>query len=254
MLALIIAPAAQAQISSDRLGFSNAAATVSQGTFQAELGYSFINTSDAFGDESQLNHNIGELFLRYGVTDAFELRAGVGSLQLIETADPTALGETTYESGYFGPSVEAKVRLAQTATTTISAFSSTQLPLRTGFFSDIPDDRAQQTLALLVDGALGENISLTVNGGASFFWSGGVQEDRDVSAIFIPTLSFAINEQAGAYVGYFGQYTDNLNTNFVEGGFTYLVSPDTQVDINTGFRIDDNADQFFVGLGLAQRF
>jgi len=256
LLAFMIAPAAQAQISSDRPGFSNSAATVSQGTFQTELGYSFLNTADVFGDESQTTHNVGELLLRYGVTDAVELRAGVGSLQFVETVDGTSPGETTYESGYFGPTIEAKARLLQTSTTTVSAFSQTLIPVRTGIYDDsFLDDRARQSLALLFDGSLGEGLSLTLNAGSNFFWSAGDEfSSRDATAFFIPTLSIGINDQAGAYVGYYGEYTKDVNTNFVEGGFTYLVSRDTQIDINTGYRIDENADQFFVGVGLAQRF
>lgn len=93
-----------------------------------------------------------------------------------------------------------------------------------------------------------------MNGGTSFFWAGGEQEDRLFSALFIPTLNFSINEQVGAYVGYFGQYWEFANTNLVEGGFTFLANDDTQLDLNVGYRIDDNGDGYFVGVGLAQRF
>lgn len=261
MLALLIAPAAQAQISSDRPGFSNSAATVSQGTFQAELGYDL--TQNTTGAETFSTHSLGLLLLRYGVTDGLELRANVGSIGFAEQPNPLNAGETEFESGYFGagldgrqsgPSVEVKARLFQSATTTVSAFSQTSIPMLMGGPFETADDRARQTLALLLDGALGENLSLTVNGGASFFWSAGDQEDRTVSALFIPTLSFSVNEQVGAYVGYFGEYNEFANTNFVEGGFTFLANDDTQLDLNFGYRIDDNADGYFLGVGLAQRF
>ena len=261
MLALLVAPAAQAQISSDRPGFSNSAATVSQGTFQAELGYDL--TQNTTGPETFSTHSLGLLLLRYGVTDGVELRANVGSIGFVEQPDFSNAGETELESGYLGtgldgltagPSLEVKGRFFQSETVTLSGFSQTSFPsLMSGPF-ETPDDRARQTLALLVDGALGENLSLTVNGGASFFWSGGDQDDRTFAALFIPTLNFSINEQVGAYVGYFGQYWEFPNTNFVEGGFTYLLSDDTQIDINGGYRIDDNADGYFLGLGLSQRF
>lgn len=266
-VALMALPA-QAQmeedpITSDRPGFSNAAATVSQGTLQAELGYDFTSAeSESFSDESVATHSVGLLLLRYGVTDAIELRANVGSAGFAETlsaVDGALDTESEFESGYNGASAEIKARLFQNTTTTVSAFSATTLPLATGPFEQTndaggTDERARQTLALLLDGSLGQNITLTLNGGASFFWDSGVQEDRATSGIFIPTLSFSINDQAGAYVGYFGEYTKSINVNFVEGGFTYLVSNDTQVDINGGFRVDDNRDGFFVGLGLSQRF
>ncbi|WP_179862247.1 transporter [Longibacter salinarum] len=263
--ATMAVPSAQAQmydepLTSDRPGFSNAAATLQQGAFQTELGYSFANTADVFGDESASSHNLGQLLLRYGVTDAFELRANVGSYEYQEVLDPSLTNpsltdpETTYEGGYFGPSVEAKARLFRNETSTLSAFSSTLLPVQTGFYDSNPDQRAIQTLALLLDGQLGTGVSLTINGGTQFYWDGGVQEDRQFSALFIPTLNFAINDQVGAYVGYYGEYTEFANTNFVEGGLTFLANENTQLDLNTGYRVDDNLDQFFIGLGLSQRF
>jgi len=255
-LALLLAltvPSAQAQmtdapVTSDRPGLSNAAATVSQGTFQAELGYDL--SQNTTGEEALSTHSLGLLLLRYGVTDRIEFRANVGSIGFDEQFAGT---DTELESGYNGAAIEAKIKLFENATTTVSGFSSTSVPLSTGPFESV-DDRSQQTLALLLDGALGQNLTLTVNGGANFFWDAGEQEDRAVTALFIPTLNFAINDQAGAYVGYFGQYRDTANTNFVEGGFTYLVSPNTQIDLNGGFRVDDNEDGFFVGVGLSQRF
>ncbi len=259
MLALLVAPAAQAQIASDRPGFSNSAATVSQGTFQTELGYNLGQNTT--GPETFSTHSLGLLLLRYGVTDGVELRANVGSIGFTEQLSNP--GETELESGYFGsaldgfatgPSLEVKARLFQSETLTLSGFSQTSFPsVMSGPF-ETNDDRARQALALLVDGALGENLSLTVNGGASFFWSAGPQEDRTPSLFFIPTLNISVNEQVGAYVGYFGQYWEFPNTNFVEGGFTYLLSDNTQIDLNGGYRIDDNADGYFLGLGLSQRF
>lgn len=262
LFAFLMAPAAQAQISSDRPGFSNSAATVSQGTFQAELGYD-LTQNTTFDEETFSTHSLGLLLLRYGVTDAVEVRANVGSIGFVEQFSLNDAGETEFESGYYGsgfdgfatgPSLEVKARLFQSSTTTISAFSQTTVPsLMSGPF-EVDDTRSRQSVALLLDGALGENITLTVNGGTSFFWDAGVQEDRIFTATFIPTLNFSINEQFGAYAGYFGQYWEFENTNLVEGGVTFLATSDTQVDLNFGYRVDDNGDGYFLGLGLAQRF
>jgi hypothetical protein len=36
---------------------------------------------------------------------------------------------------------------------------------------------------------------------------------------------------------------------------TFLATPDTQIDLNGGLRVDDNVDsEFFLGVGLSQRF
>lgn len=228
---LSLAPSASAQISADRPGFGDGTATVAPGTFQAGLGY-------AVNGNGVTSHELGQLFLRYGVTDALELRGGVGSYEV-----------TDGENGYNGTGVGAKLRLFQNETSALSGVATLGLPTGTGAF-DAVDDRARQTVKLAYDGALGDGLTLSVNGGASFFYT----DDSAVEWLLIPTLSFGLTETTGAYVGYAGFYDDGLNANWVEGGLTLLATPDTQLDVNTGLRVDDNGDDVFVGLGVAHRF
>lgn len=233
LLAAGLPLSADAQIAADRPGFGDGTATVAPGTFQAGLGYAFNGN----GINSQ---ELGQLFLRYGVTDALELRGAVGSY---------VINESPVDDGYAGTGVGAKLRLFQNETSALSGVATLGLPTGTGAF-DTPDDRARQTLKLAFDGALGEGLTLSVNGGASFFYT----DDSAVEWLFIPTLSFGLTDDVGAYVGYAGFYDDGPNANWVEGGLTLLTSPDTQLDVNTGLRVDDNGDDFFVGLGVAHRF
>jgi len=230
---LSLVPSVSAQISADRPGFGDGTTTVAPGTFQAELGY-------AFNGNGLNSQELGQLLLRYGVTPALELRGGVGSY---------VINESPFDDGYAGTSVGAKLRLVRTATSALSGVATLGLPTGTGAF-DTPDDRARQTLKLAFDGALGEGLTLSVNGGASFFYT----DDSAVEWLFIPTLSFGLTEATGAYVGYAGFYDDGPNANWVEGGLTFLANPDTQLDVNTGLRVDDNGNDFFLGVGVAHRF
>ena len=125
--------------------------------------------------------------------------------------------------------------------------STWTLPTGTGAFES---DRVSQTLALAYDGALGEGLGISVNGGTEVPYGG----DADPSYLFIPTLSFGVTDRVGAYVGYAGFYSTGLNTNYVEAGLTLLSSPNTQLDVNTGLQIDEDRSAFVAGLGLAHRF
>ncbi len=229
--------ASSAQISADRPGFGDGTTTVAPGTFQAGLGY-------AFNGNGSNSHELGQLFLRYGLSNRIEVRGGVGSYVVLESPR---------DNGYGGTSVGTKVRLTQTDLWALSGVASLGLPTGTGPF-DTADDRARQEVKLAFDGALGKTITVSVNGGAGFFYSSGVQNDRAVEWLFIPTLSFGVTETTGAYVGYAGFYTDATNSNWVEGGVTFLPNSDTQFDVNTGLRLDEVSDAFFLGLGVARRF
>lgn len=228
---------AQSQITADRPGFGVAAPTVAEGTFQAGVGY-------AYNGNGITSQELGQLLLRYGVSNTLELRGGINSFVVFESP---------IDNGYVGTSVGAKVRLVENETSTLSGLASVALPTGTGPF-DTADDRARQELRLAFDGMLGEGLTVSINGGTRFFYSAGVQDDRFVEWLFIPTLSFDVTESAAAYVGYAGFYTDVANQNWVEGGLTIQSNPNTQFDVNTGLRIDDNADAFFLGVGVAHRF
>jgi hypothetical protein len=199
-------------------------------TFQIELGAAGAN--DDFVTEAEL----GQLLLRYGLTEFLELRGGVGSVAF-----------DAPETEYTGTSLGGKVRLLQSPLSTLSVVSTWDLPTGTGAFDA---DNVAQTLKLAYDGALGEDLGVSVNAGASLPYA----ENADLSYLFIPTLSFAITDRVGGYVGYAGFYTEGLNTNYVEAGVTLLSSLDTQLDVNTGLQLDENRDAFFLGLGLAHRF
>ncbi len=228
---------AHAQISADRPGFGDGTTTVAPGTFQAGLGY-------AFNGNGVNNHELGQLLLRFGVTPGLELRGSVGSY---------VVNESPFDNGYAGSAVGTKVRLFQNDVSALSGVATLGLPTGTGVYDSV-DDRARQELKLAFDGALGEDITLSINGGTSFYYASGVQDDRAVEILFIPTLSFAMTETTGGYVGYAGFYDDGPNTNWVEGGVTFLTGTDTQLDLNTGLQIDDNGDRFFFGAGVAHRF
>lgn len=216
-------------ITADRPGFGDGASVLAPGTVQ--LGGGAVAATDDFG----ANGEIGQLLLRYGVTDVLELRGGIGSV---------AVDAPDLE--YTGTSLGAKLRLVQQPASTVSLVSSWSLPTGSGTFTA---DVVSQTLRLAVDGALGEDLTLSVNGGATVPYG-----DGDPIYEFIPTLSIAVNETVGTYVGYAGFYTDGANANFVEAGVTLLSSLDTQLDLNTGLQIDENGDAFFIGAGIAHRF
>lgn len=259
------APApAQAQIAAERPGFADDPAVIGARNFQVELGYQYIGTS--LNDVSASSHNIGMVNLRYGITEFMELRAGVGSIgvEKFENEDEASSGYVGSSIGIRAPGtlIGAKVRFLNTSALTMSGVANVSFPTRTGSFAN-EDMRSRQELKLAVNGRLSPRFSVTVNGALSFFWSSGAQDDRVVKYIFLPRFNFSATDRIGGYVGYAGFYADDsnpfdaANTNFVEGGLTFLATPKTQIDVNGGYRLDDNYaidSQFIFGLGLAQRF
>lgn len=222
----------RAPLAPDRPGFGDGTAVVTPQTLQAETGYA-LNA-----DGSSTTLELGQLLLRYGLTHNVELRGYANSYVVADGSN-----------GYTGTGLGAKWKLFQTDLVQLSTVAALALPTGTGPFKSF-DDRARQEVRLAFDGALGSTLTFSANGGVSFYYTG----TSATSWLFTPSLSTPLNARTGFYVGYAGFYSETTDTNWVESGLTYLVSPDTQLDLNTGLQLDAGSDLFFVGLGLAHRF
>lgn len=228
---------AQSSIAADRPGLGIGSATMGVRDAQIELGYSYAE------EDGRRLHNLGELMLRYGATNSFELRGGIGTYGFV--VEPPGS-----EGGYRGATLGTKVRLHDGSLSTMSAAATLNLPVETHGF-DTDEDRLRQTLVLAFEGTLGTGLRLLANAGPSFFYTG---DDAATEGLFTTTLEMDLGGNVGGYVGYGGFYRAGANTNFVEGGVTYLASLNTQLDLNTGLQVDTHGNDFFVGVGLAHRF
>jgi hypothetical protein len=71
-------------------------------------------------------------------------------------------------------------------------------------------------------------------------------------------LGYKLTEKWGAYIEYFGfvpASDDGPNASFFDGGFTYLVTNDLQLDARAGVGVF-NADSpdYFTGVGVSWRW
>ena len=86
-----------------------------------------------------------------------------------------------------------------------------------------------------------------------------ITEDGDRFAQTSASLAaaFAVTSRLGAYVEYFGFYpnaegSDCAHT--LNGGLTYLINNNFQIDLRVGAGLNEEADDFFTGVGFAWRF
>jgi hypothetical protein len=71
------------------------------------------------------------------------------------------------------------------------------------------------------------------------------------------TVGFSIVEGIGGYMEWFMFAPDGADTNhtqhYADGGFTFLISDDVQLDVRAGVGLNSAADDYFVGPGLSVR-
>lgn len=237
-------PAAAAPLVTDRPDATESAETVGPGMVQLEAGYTFSRV------ERTDSHSLGEVLVRVGVSDAFELRAGFNSYEW-------ARGPALSADGFSDTSVGIKWRLSEggpagSGRPALALIAATSLPTGADDFSD---DGAQPELIL----AAGLDLSERVGLGANVGWSHRRDPDLDrrfSELIASLALGYGLSERWGAYAEYFGTYglDGRADESFVNGGLTYLVSRDLQLDGRVGYGLNGRDDDLFVGLGAAVRW
>ena len=74
---------------------------------------------------------------------------------------------------------------------------------------------------------------------------------------FSAVLGIAITDLLGGFFEFFGSAPVDPTgkpTNLIDGGFTYLVRDNFQLDIAGGFGMSGAAEDWFVGSGISYRF
>lgn len=71
------------------------------------------------------------------------------------------------------------------------------------------------------------------------------------------TINYALADNVGAYTEWFGFFPSGADTervqHYIDGGFTYRPTLDTQFDIRAGIGLTDASDDFFIGTGFSIR-
>ena len=227
----------------DRPDATESAVTVAVGVFQLESGYTFDKVDDV------KIHSLGEILLRVGVADILELRFGINSYQW-------ARGQAGINHG---STVGLKLRLLDNEGKTglgspqVAVLASTSVPTGSSLMSQ---NKIEPEMRLSVSWDLSERLALGTN--FSYSYTNEVAVDtRSHEAGATLSLGIALTDSWGAYAEYFGAYTivrDGPREDYVNGGVTFLVERDFQLDARIGYGLNGLADDFFVGFGSAVRW
>lgn len=81
--------------------------------------------------------------------------------------------------------------------------------------------------------------------------------DRFLQTAASLSVGVEVTEGVGAYAEYFGFYpvadTEDAS-HTLNGGMTFGLGPDAQVDVRAGFGLNEQADDFFAGAGISWRW
>lgn len=241
----------------DRPDFTESTEAVPLGRFQVESGYTF--TYDREGGERIREQTFPELLLRVGVARDFELRFGWGGYALTErefqsqsrrdrpiSPEEHIQGADDFELGF-----KLKIREQRGGLPNLAILGGVTFP--TGSPSVSGGD-VDPLLGLLWAYDLTDEWALA---GQFIFATPSDEGTRFFQSAASVSLGVSLSDRLGTYIEYYGFYPDaeqSDSSHTVDGGFTYLVNNNFQIDIRAGFGLNEQADDFFTGVGFAWRF
>jgi len=238
-------PALSQTISTDRPGFANGTGIVPAGATQVEGGYLYSRV------EEVKEHTLGQLLVRYGVAEKLEFRLGVNSY--VSTG-----GTGGDDSGFSDGSVGLKVKLYngenayETFSYDFSVVAETSLPTGSDGYRA---SRLQPSAMFVLDVASAQGFTLSPFTAYTLVSDGSGQYSQFGAGV---SLGVSLTERSGCFLEYFGVAKEKdrgpETTNYLDGGFTFLLAENCQADIHAGLGLNGPDPNYFAGVGLSYLF
>lgn len=226
---------AQETIASDRPGIGSGSFVLEAGTLQLETGFAYASSSSVDA------YSFGQALVRVGVPGV-ELELFANSFVVARSDLPSSAFD---DEGFQDVGVGIKAPLARDVGGRADFSVQGLLTAPTG--SDgFTSDEWVPALVLLADIRLADRLGAGVNVG----YQAGPGELSDVTSVIV-TPSLSLGGGVGAYAGWAGAFTSDVDTHFAEAGFVYLANASIQLDVNAGWDVD--RDDWFLGAGAALR-
>jgi hypothetical protein len=228
----------------DRPDFTESPFAVAPHRVQLEMGYTFAYSSD--GGDRRTGQTIGVGLVRVGLVDRLELRIDVPSIELL-SRNP---GDD--DAGVSDSGLGIKLELAEQDgwIPSLGLIVAASLPTGSDPFSL---DTVVPAVTFAWSYSLGDVYTLSGNFGIA---NPADEAGRFTEGSASLSLGAELAERVGCYAEYYvilasGGRDEAHNIN---GGLTYMVTDDLQLDFRVGAGLSDAADDVFAGVGFARRW
>lgn len=244
------------ELVTDRPDQTESAVVVAPGQVQLETGV-LLTRDDAEGASIEAVEGPGTL-VRIGLGHRTELRLGWDGYIRQELDLPGPRRETITEEGPGDAELGAKMRLRDETGHLPEAalLVGTSLPVGDETYTS---DRLDPSILLSLAHTLTDSLSLGYNAGVE--WSSepteaGVHETHS-RFLYTAALGIGLTDRAGAFLELFGAEPIDApggSELSLDGGLTYLLRPNLQLDLAAGAGLTDQAPDGFVGVGVSIRW
>jgi hypothetical protein len=242
------------ELVTDRPDQTESSVTIPRGTLQLETGWTHAVEEE--GGEETITDAFPGTLLRYGVIEGLELRFATEGRVWEELHEPG--GNRHSDAGWSDLQVGLKKYLWEEdgCLPEAAILGHLSIPVGEEGFSS---GRFDPDFRLSFAHTLTDRLSFGYNLGTSWETIEDDRGDRDTHSSFIYTaaLGFGLTDRLGAFIEFFGDIPINGEggpANSLDGGFTYLLKDNLQVDCFLGKGLSEDAEDWFVGAGFSYRF
>ncbi|MDA8886326.1 transporter [Bacteroidia bacterium] len=268
LLLMVLCHFAFAQIETDRPDFTESPNVVPKGAMQIETG--FILENDKLVYESRLgsllekleysyqNFTINTTLFRYGLTDNIELRFNTNfscnqfkELKVLESGfvNPTAefYGDSI-EVGFQTSFIGFKTNLYKNDKMSIGFLGHLYIPeLASGDFAKISGQKIAPEFLIPLIYDITDKFGIAIQYGLT--WDGYTPNP---TTSYTMALGYSITDKLSFYLEPYGFLTNNGDElHLINGGFTYLINDNFQLDLTGGFGLNEPAPDNFLNCGAS---
>ena len=234
---------------SDRPDFTEASVTVGLRRVQVEMGYTYIRDNN--NEILRSSHSFPETLYRIGMfAEWFEARIGWNYGVNLNREN---LVSSTFGGGedlYVG----AKIALTEQDGWLPEMALIPQMNLPTGH-PDLTEGEVQPGVNWLYGWDVTEFYAIGGSTQVNRAFDSTVHYAEFAQSM---TVNYTLTEKLGGYTEWFAFFSSGsvvaLPQHYFDGGFTYRVHNNLQLDIRAGVGLNDAADDFFAGAGSVVRF
>ena len=256
---VFVAQYAVAQIETDRPDFTESPNVVPKGALQIETGFVLENDNTPIisfcdcGGQSfyikQKNITFNTTLFRIGLTDNIELR--FNSVYNKNELDVNSLGTNDtlrISEGFTTSFIGFKTNLYKSDKVSIGFLGHLYIPeLASGDFANIAGQRIAPEFLIPLTYDITDRFGIAVQYGLS--WDGSTPNP---TTSYTLSLGYGITDKLSAYVEPYGFYNpQGETTHLINGGFTYLINDDFQVDLTGGLGLSRDAPDNFINCGAS---
>lgn len=245
------------EITTDRPDQTESSSVLPPGYVQIETGWT--HTEEDEDGEDYESDALPETLLRYGFNERLELRFG-HSGQVWEEVDYSNGSPSGDQEGWQDCEVGLKYQLwyEQQECFIPEAALLTHLSLPTGA-DEFSSHRVDPSFRFLFSHTISDTLSFSYNLGAAWETQESDEGSRDTLSVFQYTVSLGkgITDRLGMFVELFGDIpmsAEGTPENWIDGGITYLIADNFQIDFSMGYGLSESADDLFFGAGVSYRW